>query len=1370
MAKKRQTQVWCLKPIVSSKTRFQFSVFFGLIFSLAGLSHALAATNCTLVTEIPEAECETLLDIYNSTNGANWSDSPDNDWNVTDTPCDWSGITCDGGHVNGIVRENQALVGTIPDLSALTNLTRLYLSRNKLTGPIPDLTELTNLEKLYLNNNQLSGPIPDLTQLTRLSWLYLNENQLSGSIPDLSRLTDLLSVHLENNQFSGEIPNMDNLFQLRYLYLNHNQLSGLIPYFSENLEKLYLNNNQLTGEIPSSLTYLTELSKLDLGHNQLTASDAEVRSFVDEKDPDWFLTQGKTLLTCGDGTGSVSVNPPQLDFGSEAIGDSLSLSISTRAVGCGALQIDTLDFTGNNGSEFSVKNQKCHDGQWQGQIFSACQFSLVFSPTSEGSKDARMNFTFNDANVQSGFMPLIANAVQSGQPNLEVFPTTHDFGMIMLDKGPFETQAFTVKNTGSVNLKFDSMTLTGADTEDFAFSGDCAHQTFLPPDEQCPFSIQFTPTLTLGNKQANVNIAFNATSTVEVPLTGIVAEPVDCSEDHITIASSGDGIWASTDTWKRFRPLDELGTPSTPTKMDVVQIKNGHTVTGIRFTQLRALCLEEGGTLLSPDDQGTPLIIDATDYIENKGIIKGQEGAESQPGADIFLSTGNGWWSGEPLRNEGTIIAGNGGDGERYAGRGGSIHISGSVLTNTPNEEGTGGIILAGQGGNIIGIESGRAGQGGGITMWGSESLQHQGDITIAAGAGGNGNPTSTATQRAGNGGKVGLNAQLRVHLRGGTFSAGKGGTNASIEGTDGKVYIDPGRITLSAVKINGGDIAIYGGEDWTLDLSHSNGTEVTATGDITLAVGEGGRINLRGNTSRILQSAEQVRVFSDQVLMDEEVALSDLIQANNLMIGPSRIVREASLIGPSNWVGEPESTLAIEVKLVNESPQPDTYTLSVTDSAGWTISPLPPTIEVDGLGAVDLVLNVSLPATRGAADILTVTATSQTDSNVSTSAELQVAVALVDTTGDGTTGDDATGDDTDGTVIDFPIPTIPNCPTTGVISEICKNHGQVITDASVEKGASMAGGILAGTVNNQGFISQATIQSGAIVSGGKLTGSILNEGTLVNFEFVGASVIGGTLSGTIINNSRVGGFFKEVQLAANTHIIGGALAGHIQGDCDSLARLDNLTIQADSHIDCVMIGDGVNFAEGVTRGEGVRFVNPSDNPQTEPNLPIAPPTLRGAVAINRQGEVAETEAIFAGGTLVNEEGRFDKKVTVSREEDWVDMSGRISFASEHVEQPADILVVVVYWPNESASSTLPRYFMLDENRIHQPWDGQIASLVPFQTDNPTAEPIDVSIFQGFFKEIVRANGKLNIYLGYRPTAETMVVYSPESLEVIITE
>ena len=48
--------------------------------------------DCGTVTEIPQAECQALVALYDSTGGAGWLHR--DGWLVSNTPCSWYGVTC----------------------------------------------------------------------------------------------------------------------------------------------------------------------------------------------------------------------------------------------------------------------------------------------------------------------------------------------------------------------------------------------------------------------------------------------------------------------------------------------------------------------------------------------------------------------------------------------------------------------------------------------------------------------------------------------------------------------------------------------------------------------------------------------------------------------------------------------------------------------------------------------------------------------------------------------------------------------------------------------------------------------------------------------------------------------------------------------------------------------------------------------------------------------------------------------------------------------------------------------------------------------------------------------------------------------------
>jgi len=266
-----------------------------LLISLTGVSYS----------QVPQIERDALIALYNSTDGANWTDNTG--WlGAVGTECSWLGVSCSSGNVTGIYFYENNLAGTIPtELGSLSQLTSLTLERNSLTGSIPkeignlskltslnlywnsslngaipaELGQLTELTSLYLSFNDFSGTIPlELGNLEKLHTLWLQGNSLSGSIPsELGKLINLRgNLYLDRNLLNGSIPaELGNLINITRLDLANNRLSGSIPAEMANLTNLtslWLNNNSLSGGIPSELGNLTKLTYLNLSSNSLSGS------------------------------------------------------------------------------------------------------------------------------------------------------------------------------------------------------------------------------------------------------------------------------------------------------------------------------------------------------------------------------------------------------------------------------------------------------------------------------------------------------------------------------------------------------------------------------------------------------------------------------------------------------------------------------------------------------------------------------------------------------------------------------------------------------------------------------------------------------------------------------------------------------------------------------------------------------------------------------------------------------------------------------------------------------------------------------------------------------------------------------------------
>ncbi len=234
--------------------------------------------DCTTVTDVPQIECEALVAIYSSTNGAGWIENAN--WLTGTEVYNWNGVVVLSNHVSALFLEFNQLNGNIPsEIGNLQQVQDLYLYSNQLTGDIPiQMGQLINLKTLEIDRNFLTGSLPpQLGNLTNLEWLLLQSNRLSGSIPpEFGDMGNLKGLVLSSNQLIGEIPpELGNLTNLRDLLLSSNLLTGSIPpevFRETNLYTLALYGNQLTGEIPPELGTHTNLEYLSLGFNRLSGS------------------------------------------------------------------------------------------------------------------------------------------------------------------------------------------------------------------------------------------------------------------------------------------------------------------------------------------------------------------------------------------------------------------------------------------------------------------------------------------------------------------------------------------------------------------------------------------------------------------------------------------------------------------------------------------------------------------------------------------------------------------------------------------------------------------------------------------------------------------------------------------------------------------------------------------------------------------------------------------------------------------------------------------------------------------------------------------------------------------------------------------
>ncbi len=252
---------------------------------LASLIFQNNATGCNTEAEV-KADCypdlAALIDLYNATNGPNWTDNTG--WaegaaGSNCNPCDgtWFGITCNDNDRVELLSLRNNLTGSIPSsIGQLSQVELLDFVNNNLTGSIPDeIFALPRLERLFFTVNNLTGGIPaSIGNAPALRNVVFSSNpNLGGTIPlSITTVSTLETFGAGSCGLTGALPviNDGDLPLLRWIVVPQNELSGSFSAnygFLTNLERIELDGNNFSGLIPSIFSFVPNLRTLHLDNN-----------------------------------------------------------------------------------------------------------------------------------------------------------------------------------------------------------------------------------------------------------------------------------------------------------------------------------------------------------------------------------------------------------------------------------------------------------------------------------------------------------------------------------------------------------------------------------------------------------------------------------------------------------------------------------------------------------------------------------------------------------------------------------------------------------------------------------------------------------------------------------------------------------------------------------------------------------------------------------------------------------------------------------------------------------------------------------------------------------------------------------------------
>ncbi|CAJ1949942.1 unnamed protein product [Sphenostylis stenocarpa] len=206
-------------------------------------------------------------------------------WNQSADCCEWSGVTCNKGHVIALDLSQESISRGIDHLSSLFKLQYLQslnLALNDFHSKVsPEFRKLKNLRHLNLSNAGFEGQIPiEISYLTKLVTLDLSSTVTSKHVLKLEQpniamlvqnLTKIKELHLDGIAISakGKVWShaLSSLTNMQVLSMSSCNLSG--PFDSslgklQSLLILRLDQNNLACPVPESLGSLFNLTTLQL--------------------------------------------------------------------------------------------------------------------------------------------------------------------------------------------------------------------------------------------------------------------------------------------------------------------------------------------------------------------------------------------------------------------------------------------------------------------------------------------------------------------------------------------------------------------------------------------------------------------------------------------------------------------------------------------------------------------------------------------------------------------------------------------------------------------------------------------------------------------------------------------------------------------------------------------------------------------------------------------------------------------------------------------------------------------------------------------------------------------------------------------------
>ncbi len=235
-------------------------------------------------------------------------------------------------------------------------------------------------------------------------------------------------------------------------------------------------------------------------------------------DPPQLLSNGRFTVNVP-ARPDIEITPTAHDFGSQQVGVPTGKGFTLANAGDGALDIQSLAFSGANPGDFVVTGLALPTTLAPGD---SSNFQIEFTPGAPGSRSATLQIQSNDP-AEPTLLVQLSGLGTKVLPDIDAIPPLLDFGSVFL--GQFSVDTLLIRNSGDAGLVVTEISLAGANVADFTLRATPPPFTIAPGQNQ-KLLVGFQP-VDLGMKAGIIAIASNDPDqpVLEVIMRGIALAP-----------------------------------------------------------------------------------------------------------------------------------------------------------------------------------------------------------------------------------------------------------------------------------------------------------------------------------------------------------------------------------------------------------------------------------------------------------------------------------------------------------------------------------------------------------------------------------------------------------------------------------------------------------------------------------------------------------------------------------------------------------------------------------------------------------------------------------------------------------------------------